>query len=165
MKIEESSKDKIIIYLKLKKTLSKDYLHLSLALSALGLTLIPFSMDELRKIKGLEKKYVMVFTDDLSSKSRFEKFKRNYLDFALRSESLFLFHYTSFGEGSKNSNKTSRLLESRGQRDMSVLTSPLPMKISTIIYQVVDMFYKENSKSHKWEGGTRAKLPFDVLKG
>lgn len=143
------SNELYVYYLQLEKTIDSSYIILAAHLKNFGIELVPVHCHELDYFLRDGKIPLIILTDTVNKDNTYKKYRREYLDFALRSNKLIVFHLNSFGY-----NDSLYAEEKRGD----YVPMPLPMRVEDISLKMVDAFFSKNTNEKRWPGGSRATL-------
>jgi hypothetical protein len=144
------SNELYVYYLQLEKTIDSSYIMLAAHLKEYGIELVPVHCHELDYFLRDGKIPVIAMTDSLEKDNTFKKYRREYLDFALRSNKIMVFHLNSFGH-----NDSLYSEEKKG----AYIPMPLPMRIEDISLKMVEAFFSKRTNEKRWPGGNRSTLP------
>lgn len=144
------SNELYVYYLQLEKTIDSSYIMLAAHLKEYGIELVPVHCHELDYFLRDGKIPIIIMTDTVQKDNTYKKYRREYLDFALRNNKLTVFHLNSFGH-----NHTLYTEEKRG----TYVPMPLPMRVEDISLKMVEVFFSKRTSEKRWPGGTRSTLP------
>ncbi len=143
------SNELYVYYLQLEKTIDSSYIMLAAHLKEYGIELVPVHCHELDYFLKDGRIPLIIMTDTIEKDNTYKKYRREYLDFALRSNKLIVFHLNSFGH-----NDSLYAEEKKGD----YVPMRLPMRVEDIALKMVDAFFSKNTNEKKWPGGSRATL-------
>lgn len=115
-----------------------------------GFQLVPVTSDELSELTQDKDNFLLVLTLNLSSFKKFNLKRKKFINFALKSRKLSLFHLNSFGE-------IKELSSSYKIKDYKSVSPPV--SYDHLVDLVVEYFLHKMSKVERWPGGRRARLP------
>ncbi len=144
------SSENYILFLKLTDDIPECFYHLSNNLSNLDVSLIPIEARDLGRLASSQMQHLMVFIPDLQSFNRFQKLRKQFLDFALIGKKFCLFEMSSFAPID---------IASRLKRLNMYHHFKLPILLEQVLRPVALAFYQQSCDTQKWPGGRRATLP------
>lgn len=141
--------DLYVYYLQLDNNLGRDYISLAAAMKSFGVTLVPVKAQELDYYVRHDYLPLLAITDTLERSQRFKKLRREYLDFALRGQDIYLFHLNSFGR-----------LHGLEQLEKLRIYNPLPLPVSLqeLFSIMIERCFSKRIKEKEWPGGRRVGL-------
>ena len=150
MEEEQSFDENYIFFLRLSSELPDYFYKISEFLNEWGIALIPVTPKELLSYAKGQRKLVLNISDKLGTYKSFLGVRKTYLDFALKSNKLFLVDISSFSQIALN-------YKIKNKGNYIYIKLPVCMKFlaKTIAYH----FYRENEFVKRWPGGKQAQLP------
>ena len=139
-----------IYYLELESRPDMTYIHLAADFKELGITMVPINSSELDHFMRRGQLPLIVITDTLSKLQKFTRFRQEYLDYALRTNNILIFHLSSFG-------KPYSILAF--EKKNTYIPVPLPIKTNDIMSLVLKEYFAKKVEQARWPGGRRSKLP------
>jgi len=146
--------DFYVYYLQLQRDSDESYIQLAASMRNLGVTLIPVKCHDLDHYILGESIPLIVMTDTIEKQKQFQRFRKSYLDFALRSQKVTLFHLNSFA-------RISSLYEQ--ERKGLYHQMMLPIRTSDVAEKIITFYFKQISNEKVWPGGRRVTL--ESMKG
>lgn len=147
---EDEIRDTLYVYyLQLQQKSDESYFQLAASMRDVGITLVPVFCHELDHFIKNGTIPLIVLTDNIEKQRQFSRFRKSYLDFALRSQKITLFHLNSFA-------KITNLYEQ--ERKGLYHQMSLPLSVSDVAEKIVINYFSKMSKEKTWPGGRRATL-------
>ncbi|MDC1174734.1 hypothetical protein OAT67_05045 [Bacteriovoracaceae bacterium] len=147
--------ENIIFYWDGTGHVSPQFTSLSHKIKRWGITLIPVSSAELPELVDGRPRVLIVNTSTILQNEKYQKFKKNYLNFAVLNRKIKMIHISSFG---MEDDFRSVL------RSLGYSFHPLPLTATYVAGKAASVFYSEEMEEKQWPGGKRARLP-DVPSG
>jgi hypothetical protein len=150
--MESAHPEKVIFFLNFNAKLPQYYFVISSFLKKFSITLIPVSPREVTRITNREA-IMLTIIPDLETLTRFEAHRKKYLDFALRSKRISLYHISSFGS-----------LQIKGQavRGIKYHYFRMPINFQEVCLEMARSLYRMDKEVSRWPGGKNFKLPKEV---
>lgn len=139
-----------IFFLNYNDKLPRVYVHLSSRLAVYGIQLVPVSAKDLTALTKANKQFVLSFIPDIATLTKHVAFRRQFLDFALKTKKFRLFEASSFGEAEE-------LAQVRRLECYDHLR--LPLSVDSLVRHMAVAVMTEEFDTKSWPGGRRAKLP------
>jgi hypothetical protein len=146
----QQGSEKFIFYMKYSEKLNKDFFIFHSFFQEYGVKLIPIYPGQLPQLIKGKKPFIISVVKDLQSKTVFEAFRKNFLDYALINAGLTVYEITSFSK---------MLLRNKPGGEINYYSYKLPQAYSELSNQVLYEFFNAKKTSKRWPGGKRATLP------
>lgn len=139
-----------VLYLQFEPKVDKNFLTLSRVFSQFGMTLVPITVENFKRLKIDRHEYVLALVKDMRSVKIYRSLLKRYLNYALRTGKATLFEFSSF----------ETLHDSKMLRDEVVSQIRLPSTMFQMAEVIGRKIYKDITLQPKrWPGGRRVKLP------
>tara|TARA_R110000868_G_scaffold153644_1_gene379124 strand:+ start:360 stop:806 length:447 start_codon:yes stop_codon:yes gene_type:complete len=139
-----------IFFLNYNDKLPRAYIHLASRLAVYGVKLVPVSAKDLTALASPNKQFILSIIPDMTSHSKHLAFRRQYLDFALKTRKFRLFEVSTFAEAED----LAQVKRVDGYDHL-----PLPMQVDALAKHLALAVLTEEFDTKSWPGGRRAKLP------
>lgn len=139
-----------IFYLNYSGQLPAHYFHLSRMLTSYGVTLVPVTPKELTALTSPRKQFVLALIPSMAAIGKHMAFRRQYLDFALKTRKFQLFEVSTFAEAEE--------LAPLKRLECYDYTK-LPVSLEFLARKLVVAVMSKEFDAKAWPGGKRAKLP------
>jgi hypothetical protein len=147
----ETTQKRYIFFLQLQSLdQCPEYFVLAKLFARKGFQLVPVDMEELSALTQDKNNFLLVLTLNLTAFRKFNLKRKKFINFALKSRKLSLFHLNSFGEIKELNNSYTI----KGYKTLSP-----PVKYQKLVDLVEEYYLERVTKEEKWPGGRRARLP------
>ena len=138
-----------IFFLNYSDKLPRSYIHLASRLAVYGVKLVPVSSKDLTALASPNKQFILSIIPDMASHSKHLAFRRQYLDFALKTRKFRLFEASTFAEADD-------LAQVKRVDGYDHLRLPIP--IEHLARHLALAVLTEEFDTKSWPGGKRATM-------
>ncbi|MCO4795289.1 MAG: hypothetical protein KC493_16340 [Bacteriovoracaceae bacterium] len=136
--------------MQLTESLPGEFFEFHKFFSKVGVKLVPVKAKDFSEMMDGTKKHLLVVCKDMQSQKVFERYRSQFLDYALLNNKVCLFHVTSF----------SRIhIAHKVEQTYGYFYKRLPAHYKELSRFIAYTFFKQIRVDRKWPGGKRSKLP------
>ena len=143
-------RDVFVLYIQFTEKLDQEFIYLSRVFNQFGISLVPISVNDLKKHYPSNQEYVLAIVKDINSAKEYKKLLKKFLNLSIRSDKIFLFEFPSI----------EFIHDVKFLKDKKEITERLPVSMFGIAERIGSKIYHDlTAVTKKWPGGRRAKLP------
>ncbi len=145
-----SHRENFILYLQFDRKIDEAFIRLAAYLKEFDLVLVPVAPSEVNTMLGNRGALLICLVDNVVKARKLSRFRKLYLDFALKNGKIGMFLLSSF-----NYPKKWHIF----QRNSRLGFMRLPLRYEAASERIAQFYFDRFFKKQTWPGGRRVKLP------